>query len=681
MFFKLVGANSRRNKKDNALYFSSMLISVIAFYIILSVSNQDVMIFLSKMESDAVQRLLSIIPVLYITTLIILFVLVYFSSSIKMDNRKHELGMYLTLGMKKRKLFLMLYLEDMRNDLLALAIGLPVAIMLSELISLVTSKVIGMGIIGHRFSLSFSAIIFTVIGFLTVKSLATVIIAIKTLRKEIGDLLNYKPIAVKKQHSKIVYVFSMLIGLIMLTKAYYYGITKWAWQDFTQMMITVALGTVGTVLIFYGMRLILEFFIKMRNTKKLHSFNFRQIQEIVINRSTLIALCSLLIFVSLSLFSVGVATYMGTTKDSPHIMDYTFINDSENKVFNDESVRFKLKDNNLYSYFTDLFEIRIGQTEENGFSFKELISTLEKEEKSVGVEMMIDDFKRFDSCYLISLSGYNKVRKLANLPPQKLGNDEANLYMREITLFDKDAINKALKSNPKVKVADKNLKLVGDVQYLPIVTDHAIILSFALVVNDEVFDSLTKGKYFNFVNGVLDAKKVKEQGLMRVIMDINQELDKTSLEYESYIQNIGRQLIYILSYSYMTIYLSIVFLVVANTIIGVLFLMSQRTSYKRYQSLVYLGATYDVLCKSSQKQINNFFGLAIFVAVINSFFGVLSLFKATLPSSVRDDIGSLIIISLFPLALLTLFEFIYIHVVKKSGNSFLMTLMEPKREE
>ena len=135
-------------------------------------------------------------------------------------------------------------------------------------------------------------------------------------------------------------------------------------------------------------------------------------------------------------------------------------------------------------------------------------------------------------------------------------------------------------------------------------------------------------------------------------------------------------MIYIISASYITIYLSIVFLVVANTIIGVLFLMSQRTSYKRYQTLVYLGATYDVLCKSSQKQINNFFGLAIFVAVINSFFGVISLFKATLPSSVRDDI-----ISLLPLALLILFEFIYIHVVKKSGNSFLMTLMEPKREE
>ena len=328
-----------------------------------------------------------------------------------------------------------------------------------------------------------------------------------------------------------------------------------------------------------------------------------------------------------------------------------------------------------------MFEIRWGQTGENDFSYKEVVSSLEKEEKTLDVEIMVDDFKHIDSCCLISLSGYNSIRKLANLPPEKLRNDEANLYMWDNILLDEDAINNALKSNPKVKVADKSLKLVGDVRSLPIVTDHAITLRFALVVNDEVFDYLTKGNDVKYVNGVLDANKVKEQGLMRVIMDINQELDKTSLEYESYIQNIGRQLIYILSYSYMTIYLSIVFLVVANTIIGVLFLMSQRTSYKRYQSLVYLGATYDVLCKSSQKQINNFFGLAIFVAVINSFFGVLSLFKSTLPSSVRDDIGSLIIISLLPLALLTLFEFIYIHIVKKSGNSFLMTLMEPKREE
>ena len=49
------------------------MISIVAFYMILSISTQDVMIFLQKMESDAVNRLLLLIPVFYGMTLGILF--------------------------------------------------------------------------------------------------------------------------------------------------------------------------------------------------------------------------------------------------------------------------------------------------------------------------------------------------------------------------------------------------------------------------------------------------------------------------------------------------------------------------------------------------------------------------------------------------------------------------------
>lgn len=73
MFFKLVVRNSKRDRKSNGLYFSSMIISIIAFYIILSLSHQDIMIFLKKMESDAVDRLFTLIPIFYISTLVILF--------------------------------------------------------------------------------------------------------------------------------------------------------------------------------------------------------------------------------------------------------------------------------------------------------------------------------------------------------------------------------------------------------------------------------------------------------------------------------------------------------------------------------------------------------------------------------------------------------------------------------
>lgn len=59
----------------------------------------------------------------------------------------------------------MLMAEDFVSSILALLIGLPVAVLLSELISLITAKLVGMGIIGHRFTLSLPAVFLTIAGF------------------------------------------------------------------------------------------------------------------------------------------------------------------------------------------------------------------------------------------------------------------------------------------------------------------------------------------------------------------------------------------------------------------------------------------------------------------------------------------------------------------------------------
>ena len=69
MFFNLIVRNSKRSRKENGLFFSSLVISIVAFYIILSISNQDIMRFLQEMESDAVDKLLLLIPIFYIVTL------------------------------------------------------------------------------------------------------------------------------------------------------------------------------------------------------------------------------------------------------------------------------------------------------------------------------------------------------------------------------------------------------------------------------------------------------------------------------------------------------------------------------------------------------------------------------------------------------------------------------------
>ena len=67
MFFNLAWRNSKRNRSENLIYFLTMVTAVATFYIVLSLGNQDVMRFLEEIESDAVNRLLTMLmPTVYL---------------------------------------------------------------------------------------------------------------------------------------------------------------------------------------------------------------------------------------------------------------------------------------------------------------------------------------------------------------------------------------------------------------------------------------------------------------------------------------------------------------------------------------------------------------------------------------------------------------------------------------
>ena len=94
MFSKLVVRNSIRSHKENALFIGSLITSIIAFYVVLSLSSQDVMRYLKTMESDAINKLFSMIGVLYGFTLFIVFALIFFASKYQIERRSHEFGVY-----------------------------------------------------------------------------------------------------------------------------------------------------------------------------------------------------------------------------------------------------------------------------------------------------------------------------------------------------------------------------------------------------------------------------------------------------------------------------------------------------------------------------------------------------------------------------------------------------------
>jgi len=83
------------------------------------------------------------------------------------------------LGMRRSKLFFMLLAEDFRSSITALFMGLPIAILLSELISLVTARLAGLGIIDIKFQFLFRQSYGQLLDFTLLNSLPFLFSAVK----------------------------------------------------------------------------------------------------------------------------------------------------------------------------------------------------------------------------------------------------------------------------------------------------------------------------------------------------------------------------------------------------------------------------------------------------------------------------------------------------------------------
>ncbi|GAA0180450.1 ABC transporter permease [Clostridium sediminicola] len=675
MFYDLVNRNSKRNRKENGLFFVSLIISIVAFYIILSLEKQDVIIFLKTMESQAIDKLFLLIPSLYGLSLFILFFLVYFAGKYQLERRSKELGMYLMLGMKRSKLLLMLFAEESWNSVLSLLIGIPVAIFISEIISLVTAKIVGLGILGHNFSFSFSAVIGTIIGYFIIRFVALIILSGKFSRKEVTELLSESQGEKKRKISKVIVSIKLVLGGILLTVTFAIAIMGLSWKNIMFMGITVILGLSGTFLLFQGIGVLFEIILKKKTNKSgLKMFTFRQLQESVFLKPKTLAISSLLVLMAISCFAYGIPVgYLFNSKEA-HVIDYTF--KAEDKEI--KSVINKLE---LNEYIDGLYDMNIGIFHGNSFSAKDLISAVENQKDEDSKDILLNNLQYMDIPYLISVTSYNKLLELQGKEEIILKDNEVALY--NDPEFEVGAVmENALKERPTLYFDVEEYKLIDKCYTDSIVTDRFITISYGLIVPETVFNKYTsENNVSTYWNATLNQKFVKENSLMQAISKVNEKLNTTNICYESYLQNIGRELFYTVAASYTTIYLAVIFLIIANTVMGVQFLMHQQKTRKRYQSLTYLGASYEMLCKSARNQTDWYFSLPIAIAAISSIFAVRSLFTGIMTTTMKEQVGKLMIISIPIIVLICVIELIYMQFVKKSSDKNILKIMDRRRED
>ena len=686
MFFRLVRKNGRKTRRENGIFFVSLIVSIIAFYIFLSLENQDVIVFLKTMESDAVQKLLALLPAFYGVSLFLLFFLVYFSGLYQLERRKYEFGVFLMLGMKRSRLFLLLLAEDVWNSLASLAIGIPIAVFLSEMISMITSKTVGLGIIGHHFTFSLDAVVLTAVGFAGIKLAAFALLSGRMVRKEILYYFQDDEEERSRDFSRGRTVLSLAAGILCLGAAYASAISGIAWSSLGRMCITICVGIAGMFLLFSGLGPFLERFWKGKR-RELGIFTARQLTEQVSFHWKPLVISSLLFLAAFCLLGYGVAAADTLSDQSAvHSADFTFYGDGE-------SVAEILEVTGADTYLEEPYELRCSLLYTDAIPFDETEEDQKAYVHEIDFGQLIEDASRledqterlyleshlpyFEEPYLISLSGYNNVLRAVGKEPVDLEEDEIALYNNPQNIVKEGiaGLEKILAGQPKVRIDGTEYKVYDTVCTEPLVADRIVTLDDSLIVPDELYERLKNPNESVYWNVMLRSSYVEENGMMQAVYTVNELLEGSGADYESYLQSMGRQLFYRVASSYLTIYLAVIFLVIANTVLSVQFLMHQRKTGGRFRILSLLGAGYDMLCTSAERQVQWYFLLPIAAAVINSIFGLPSMIAGISGSGTAGDNLTLLISGLVVIASVFVIEYVYMRAVMHLNSRHILSLV------
>ncbi len=691
MFFKQIYRNAKVNRQENRLFFSSLIVTIVAFYTLLSLGEQDVIHFLRQMESDAVRKIMLLLPIVYVISLFFVFFLVYFAYRYQLERRRKELGLYLMLGMKRSSLFWMLLGETVWNSLASLVVGLPLSLLLTELISLTTIKLIGLGIVGHRFTFSLPALAGTMLGFLVVQLLAMLILSIYFTRQEPLQLLQSAAVDKQKLLKTEQGTLFFIVGCVSLIAAYLLGIFFFRQFEWLITGVIIVLGIAGTFALYRGIGAIIGRVIanKRQTRPGLFVFTSRQLQENVLSEYKTLAIASLLFVLAITCISFGIGEAASSRAANSRSVDVSLYGDEQTvRAFLEQKEHKK----QLASYYpmylapmnldyTDghghVMEQRPGAHDVSWAAFNEaLLKVGATKEKVASLSANQEAF------YVISDTSFNTLLKSIGKEPLILEKKQVAFYTRMVQPEENRLREKAIKAGAAIEIDGERFTFAPAVRQENLVADSGITLMNALIVPEHYYPLwTTKEEQLPFSwNVVLNEQRVAEKGLIGAIQQFEESLRISGIPYETYLSGIGRNLFYTVATSYLTIYLGLLFLVISNTVLSLKFLMQQRNSAYRYQNLLMIGGTTQTLIDSAIQQVRLFFTLVLGISLINSLFSIRTLFPSLVRLPQGVSMTTPILFTVIAFAVLLLLELIYIWIVERQTRKEMERLTIERSE-
>ena len=611
MLYNLSLKNIKKSFKDYAIYFVTLILGVCIFYLFNSMDSQTAILEVTSRQSEMIDLLEQILSYISVFVSFILGFLIIYASRFLIKKRNKEFGVYMTLGMSKRKISLLLLIETFIIGLISLAFGLLLGIVLSQITSIFVANLFEANMSKFTFNFSKTALFKTILYFGIIYFIVMIFNTIIVNKNKLIDLLQ----ASKKQEkirikSSMISVILFFISVLMLGSAYYMvtaGVNDLLKYDVSILLVPILLGTIGTILFFYSVAgMSLKIISKCHNlySKKLNTFVFKQINSKINTMVISISIICLMLFVTLCLLTSAftIKDYFNNSINTYAPVDYQIVSINQNvrvtEFLEDTFVKENTKNNLVVSEYYD----------ENFDYAKSLGKVYEQIKQEYS-------YIQFDSpVYIMSEADYNKLARLLKIDTVTIQDDEYAI----VSNYNTDIYESVLKSNSTMIIFNHELKpykklINGFVN----ISGNPANLGF-FVVSDQIIEKdhlkyeILSGNYNSKDQKIIDKleEKVKKFHTEEtLIKDTRNEIEISAAGLTAIITFIG-------------LYLGIIFLISSSAILALKELSDCIDDKKKYKILRQIGADEKEINKALFMQTFIFFMMPLSIAVIHTIFGL-----------------------------------------------------------
>lgn len=618
MYSKIALNSVKKSFKDYTIYFLTLTFAVCIFYSFNSIESQKAMLDLTVSQKAYMKLFSSVISIASVFVSFILGALIIYANNFLIKKRKKEMGIYITLGMPKRKVSNILLLETVLIGIISLGIGLILGVVLSQGLSILTAKLFMGSMTSYQFAFSINAVLKTILYFGIIFLLVMIFNTVIISKYKLIDLLNASKKNEKiKMRNPVISSIIFCLAVIFIVVAYIFVNKSGLDIQSTYFELSIVLGVIGTFLFFFGLSGIVLYVIQRSKNiylKNLNIFIVRQISSKFNTNFLSMSLICLMLFITTVMLSSGLGfkntMEQGVKKNTPFDASIEIYYSSDSVSQANELTQVV---NNQLSKYTN--KSYIAQYQLNNVSMRKMLLPYVPNTMKKAIDNSYNDY-----CMAVSISQYNKMRELEGQKPISLANNDV-LVLSNVQKFE-GPINDFIKNNGKIDINGTEYKVQNDKAIEDsLYSSGMAINTITLVVPDKIVQNLIP--YTGYINinytGNNTEKKTQESNIESIFNKLNREkpdgyIGNGYTRTQLYEQSLGLSAIVI----YLSIYLGIVFLIASAAVLALQQLSEASDSINRYKALRKIGVTDKMINKSIFIQTLIYFGAPLALAIVHS---------------------------------------------------------------